>query len=201
MAEKNEHMDFINKFSKKGKKIMNLDRIKRLLNAVGDPQKQLKFIHIAGTNGKGSMAQMFSEILTDAGYKTGLFTSPYLIKYNDRIKINGRDISDSELENISGEIKPLIMALDHYEDFSQFEITQAIAFVYFLRQKCDVVVLEHRRGAGFLTVLMLLKRRIVSVIGSLRLLYGGVGKQYRKNSFSESRNYKTALSGCTVLRK
>ena len=67
MTEKNKHMDFINKFSKKGKKIMNLDRIKKLLKAVGDPQKELKFIHIAGTNGKGSMAQMFSEILIDAG--------------------------------------------------------------------------------------------------------------------------------------
>lgn len=166
MTEKNKHMDFINKFSKKGKKIMNLDRIKKLLKAVGDPQKELKFIHIAGTNGKGSMAQMFSEILIDSGYKTGLFTSPYLIKYNDRIKINGMDISDSELEIISGEIKPLIMELNDYEDFSQFEITQAIAFVYFLRHECDVVVLETGVG-GLLDSTNVIESPLVSVIGSI----------------------------------
>lgn len=166
MDEQTKHMDFINRFSKKGKKIENLDRIKRLLDAVGNPQKGLRFIHIAGTNGKGSMAQMFSEILIDAGYKTGLFTSPYLIEYNDRIKINGKNISDDELEDISREIKPLITALENYEDFSQFEITQAIAFVYFLRHKCDIVVLETGVG-GLLDSTNVIENPLVSVIGSI----------------------------------
>ncbi|MDE6149418.1 MAG: bifunctional folylpolyglutamate synthase/dihydrofolate synthase [Ruminococcus sp.] len=168
MNEQNKHMDFINRFSKKGKKIDNLDRIKRLLDAVGNPQKKLKFIHIAGTNGKGSMAQMFSEILIDAGYKTGLFTSPYLIEYNDRIKINGKNISDSELEDISCKIKPVITALENYEDFSQFEITQTVAFTYFLRHNCDVVVLETGVG-GLLDSTNVIENPLVSVIGSIAL--------------------------------
>ena len=166
MNEQTKHMDFINRFSKKGKKIENLDRIKRLLDAVGNPQKKLKFIHIAGTNGKGSMAQMFSEILIDAGYKTGLFTSPYLIEYNDRIKINGENISDSELEDISREIKPLITASENYEDFSQFEITQTVAFTYFLKHNCDVVVLETGVG-GLLDSTNVIENPLVSVIGSI----------------------------------
>lgn len=166
MDEQTKHMDFINRFSKKGKKIENMDRIKRLLDAVGNPQKGLRFIHIAGTNGKGSMAQMFNEILIDAGYKTGLFTSPYLIEYNDRIKINGENIFDDELEDISREIKPLITALKNYEDFSQFEITQAIAFVYFLRHRCDIVVLETGVG-GLLDSTNVIENPLVSVIGSI----------------------------------
>lgn len=168
MSGKDKHMEFINSFSKKGKKIENLDRIKRLLHSVGDPQKEMKFIHIAGTNGKGSMAQMFSEILIDAGYKTGLFTSPYLIEYNDRIKINGENISDEELEEISREIKPIVTALENYEDFSQFEITQTVAFLYFLRHNCDVVVLETGVG-GLLDSTNVIEEPLVSVIGSIAL--------------------------------
>lgn len=166
MTNPKSHMEFINSFTKKGKKIENLDRIKGLLSAVGNPQDQLKFIHIAGTNGKGSMAQMFSEILCDAGYKTGLFTSPYLIEYNDRIQINGRNIPNDELERISKEIKPVVTALDNYRDFSQFEITQTVAFLYFFQQKCDVVVLETGVG-GLLDSTNVIQNPLVSVIGSV----------------------------------
>ena len=161
-----KHMEFINSFSKKGGKVSDLSRIERLLHAVGDPQEKLKFIHIAGTNGKGSMAQMFSEILIDAGYKTGLFTSPYLIVYNDRIQINGENIPNDELELISNEIRPIITGLDGYENFSQFEVTQAIAFLYFAKQACDVVVLETGVG-GLLDSTNIIKEPLISVIGSV----------------------------------
>ncbi|MBQ9375283.1 MAG: bifunctional folylpolyglutamate synthase/dihydrofolate synthase [Ruminococcus sp.] len=164
----NTHLDFINSFTKKGKIIENLDRIKTLMQELGNPERELKFVHIAGTNGKGSMAQMFSEILVDAGYKTGLFTSPYLIEYNDRIKINGNNISDDDLEAISREIKPVVEKLDNYQDFSQFEITQAVAFVYFKKQGCDVVVLEAGVG-GLLDSTNVIEKPLVSVIGSIAL--------------------------------
>ncbi len=166
MNNSDSHMEFINSFTKKGKKIENLDRIKGLLSAVGNPQNKLRFIHIAGTNGKGSMAQMFSEIFCDAGYKTGLFTSPYLIEYNDRIQINGRNIPNHELERISNEIKPVVTALDNYKDFSQFEITQTVAFLYFFQQKCDIVVLETGVG-GLLDSTNIIENPLVSVIGSV----------------------------------
>ena len=159
-------MKFINSFSKKGGKVSNLNRIKGLLRAVGNPEKSLKFVHIAGTNGKGSMAQMFSEIFIDAGYKTGLFTSPYIIEYNDRIQINGQNIPDEEIEIISNEIRPIIENLEGDTDFSQFEITQIVAFLYFAKMQCDIVVLETGVG-GLLDSTNVIEAPLVSVIGSV----------------------------------
>lgn len=166
MVSKENYMEFINGFSKKGGKVNNLDRIKRLLSAIGNPEKSLKFVHIAGTNGKGSMAQMFSEIFVDAGYKTGLFTSPYLIEYNDRIRINGENISNQDLCRIVAEIRPIITGMEHFQDFSQFEITQAIGFLHFARQNCDVVVLETGVG-GLLDSTNIIENPLVTVIGSV----------------------------------
>ncbi|MGN0601705.1 MAG: bifunctional folylpolyglutamate synthase/dihydrofolate synthase [Oscillospiraceae bacterium] len=166
MNQAEKHMEFINGFSKKGGKVKDLSRIKKLLDAVGNPEKELKFVHIAGTNGKGSMAQMFDEIFIDAGYNTGLFTSPYLIEYNDRIQVNNQNIPDWELEKISEQIRPAVESLENYKDFSQFEITQTIAFLYFAKQKCDVVVLETGVG-GLLDSTNIIENPLVSVIGSV----------------------------------
>ena len=166
MSKMDKHMKFINSFSKKGGKVSNLNRIKGLLKAVGNPEKSLKFVHIAGTNGKGSMAQMFSEIFIDAGYTTGLFTSPYIIEYNDRIQVNGKNISDDELERISDEVRKVVENLTGDTDFSQFEITQAIAFLYFAKMQCDVVVLETGVG-GLLDSTNVIENPLVSVIGSV----------------------------------
>ena len=166
MDYRENYMEFINSFSKKGGKVKGLDRIKGLLGAIGNPEKALKFIHIAGTNGKGSMAQMFSEIFIDAGYRTGLFTSPYLIEYNDRIQINGKNISNEELGEIVAEIAPIVEDMEDYHDFSQFEITQAIGFLYFARQGCDIVVLEVGVG-GLLDSTNVIENPLVTVIGSV----------------------------------
>ena len=166
MGRIDKHMEFISGFSKQGGKVRDLNRIKSLLKAVGNPEKSLKFVHIAGTNGKGSMAQMFSEIFIDAGYKTGLFTSPYIIEYNDRIQINGQNISDEEIEIISNEIRPVVESLEGDTDFSQFEITQTIAFLYFAKMQCDIVVLETGVG-GLLDSTNVIEAPLVSVIGSV----------------------------------
>lgn len=166
MGRIDKHMEFISGFSKQGGKVRDLNRIKSLLKAVGNPEKSLKFVHIAGTNGKGSMAQMFSEIFIDAGYKTGLFTSPYIIEYNDRIQINGQNISDEEIEIISNEIRPIVESLEGDTDFSQFEITQTIAFLYFAKMQCDIVVLETGVG-GLLDSTNVIEAPLVSVIGSV----------------------------------
>ena len=76
--------EFTSKYTKLGKRVADLSRIKALMHAVGDPQERLRFVHVAGTNGKGSICEMTARALTAAGYKTGLFTSPYIIRYNDR---------------------------------------------------------------------------------------------------------------------
>ncbi len=157
---------YINSFSRMGKRIDNLDRIRSLLSAVGDPQKELRFIHIAGTNGKGSMAQMFNEILIDAGYTVGLFTSPYIIEYSDRIKVNNCNILNSELDEIIGQIRPALEAHPQRKSFSQFEITQAIAFLHFVHRNCNIVVLEAGMG-GLLDSTNVIEKPLVSVIGSV----------------------------------
>lgn len=129
---------FLSRFSKSGTPVTDISRIKHLLKLVGNPQQELKFVHIAGTNGKGSTAAYIAEILMSAGYKTGLFTSPFMLCYNDRIRVNGENIPDEALERIIPEINAVV----ENDEYSQFEITQTAAFMYFKEMQCDIVVLE-----------------------------------------------------------
>lgn len=159
-------MEYINSFSKLGKPVNSLLRFARIMRALGDPQKNLSFVHVAGTNGKGSTVRMIAGSLTKAGYKTGEFTSPYIKVYNDRIKINGVNISDMELAEIVTHMKPIIDGL--CTECSQFEITTAIAFIYFASQKCDIVVLEAGIG-GLLDCTNVIEKSCASVITSISL--------------------------------
>lgn len=159
----NEAMEFINSFSRSGKKVEDLSRIKQLLDKIGNPQDSLKFIHIAGTNGKGSVLEYCSEILIEAGYKTGQFTSPFMECYCDRIRINRKNISEEELAEICSSFADFADA-----PFSQFEISLAVAFLYFKRHKCDIVCLETGLG-GRLDATNIIKNPIVSIITSVSL--------------------------------
>lgn len=138
-----ETLDYINSITWIGSKL-GLDRIRDLLDLLGNPQKKLKFIHIGGTNGKGSTAAMLSSILTEAGYKTGLFTSPYIESYNERIQINNSPISNEELAEITTAIKPLAESLQDAP--TEFELNTAIGMEYFMRNQCDIVILEVGMG-------------------------------------------------------
>ena len=121
-----------------------LSRTKELLSLMGDPQKSLSFIHVAGTNGKGSTCAMLYSMLRAQGYRVGLYTSPGLKRYNDRMQVNGQEISEETLASIVEEIRPFA---DGMEDApTEFEMTLAIAMAYFQREKCDVVVLEVGMG-------------------------------------------------------
>jgi len=113
-----------------------LDRIEQLLKKLGNPEKNLKCIHVAGTNGKGSVCAMLHSVLMDAGYKTGLYTSPHLKKFNERIKINNYIISDKDI------VKYYLKVKKHVDGQSFFEITTAMAFLYFAEKNADFVVLE-----------------------------------------------------------
>lgn len=159
--------EFINKFTKLGQRVNDLSRIGALLRSLGDPQDCLKFVHIAGTNGKGSCAEMLAQTLTAAGYRTGLFTSPYILRYNDRIRIDGEDISDGELNDLAAKVTPHAERLSAM-GFSQFEITQAMAFLYFAQENCDVVVLEAGLG-GKLDSTNVIAPPLISVICSVSL--------------------------------
>lgn len=119
---------------------LGLCRTRELLAMLGDPQKKLRFVHVAGTNGKGSACAMLSSILEAAGYKVGLYTSPYIRVFNERIRINGENIPDAELARLTEEVMPLAAAMEDHP--SQFELITAIAMKYYLEEHCDVVVLE-----------------------------------------------------------
>ena len=121
-----------------------LDRTRELLEKLGNPEKKLKFVHIAGTNGKGSTAACVSAVLICAGYKTGLYTSPYILSFNERMQINGEHISDDALIKLVDKVRPIA---DNMKDPpTEFEIITALGFLYFYEQKCDIVVLEVGMG-------------------------------------------------------
>jgi len=115
---------------------LGLDRIQGLLGKIGNPEKELKCIHVAGTNGKGSVCAMIFCILKEAGYKVGLYTSPHLKRFNERIRINNKEITDKEIVEYFLKVKPYITKQ------SFFEITTAMAFLYFNDRKVDFAVLE-----------------------------------------------------------
>ena len=126
--------------------IPGLGRTQELLQRMGNPEKKLKFIHIAGTNGKGSTAAMTASILRKAGYRTGLYTSPYIYRFHERMQIDGEQISDEDLIQITEFVKPHADAMA--ESPTEFELVSCIAFEYFARKKCDIVVLEVGMGGA-----------------------------------------------------
>lgn len=142
----NEAIEYIHSVYWKGS-VYGLSRIQSLLAKMGNPQDSLKYVHIAGTNGKGSTAAMTASILQKAGYRTGLYTSPYIYRFHERMQVNGEQISDEDIVAITEYIKPLADAME--ESPTEFELVCAIAFEYFKRQKCDVVVLEVGLGGEY----------------------------------------------------
>ena len=121
-----------------------LERTFSLLEKLGNPHKELKFIHIGGTNGKGSTAAMLSTILEKAGYRTGLYTSPFIMRFNERMQINHEQIADDELAALTEEVRPFADAME--DKPTEFELITALAMLYFARHKCDIVVLEVGMG-------------------------------------------------------
>lgn len=142
----NEAIEYIHSVCWKGS-IPGLGRTQKLLEKMGNPEKDLKFIHIAGTNGKGSTAAMTASILRKAGYRTGLYTSPFIYRFHERMQVNGEEISDEELAAVTEYVKPLAQSME--ESPTEFELVCCIAFEYFKRQKCDIVVLEVGMGGAF----------------------------------------------------
>lgn len=138
-----EALSYIHSICWKGSKL-GLDRTRELLGKLDDPQKELKFIHIAGTNGKGSTAAMLSSILEEAGYRVGLYTSPFINRFNERMQVNHQPIPDEELAALTEYVRPHADAMA--DSPTEFELITALAMVWFARQKCDIVVLEVGMG-------------------------------------------------------
>ena len=122
-------------------------RMTAMLDALGNPQDGMKFVHVAGTNGKGSCAAMTASVLKAAGYKTGLYTSPYLYRFNERMQINGKEIDDAVLAELVTRVKPIAEAMEDHP--TVFEIMTAAALLWYREEACDIVVLEVGLGGRF----------------------------------------------------
>ena len=145
MMNAQEAIAYIHSVCWKGS-IPGLGRTRELLRRMGNPEQYLRFVHIAGTNGKGSTAAMTASILRKAGYRTGLYTSPYIYRFNERMQVDGEDIPDALLAEITESVKPLADAME--ESPTEFELVSCIAFEYFKRMHCDIVVLEVGMGGA-----------------------------------------------------
>lgn len=119
---------------------LGLEEISKVLDQLGNPEKQLKFVHVAGTNGKGSTATLLESCLRKAGYRVGLYTSPHLVRYNERFKVNGQEISDELIASATERVKGVLDTLEKAP--TQFELMTCIGFCCFLEAGCDIVVLE-----------------------------------------------------------
>lgn len=129
-----------------GKTRMNLDAISILLDKVGHPENRLKFIHIAGTNGKGSTAAFIQGILKQAAIQTGVFTSPYIYDWKEQIRVNDQWIDDRSLIDITAQVKEQADRMDPSLCPSAYEITVVIALLYFVKRQCELVILETGLG-------------------------------------------------------
>ncbi len=157
------------------KKIQNLgskpglERIKKLLSLINNPQNNLKYIHIAGTNGKGSVSYMTASILKESGYKVGLYTSPSITDFRERIQINGKLISKKKVSELIEFFEPFLNEFEKSKNpITEFELTTAMAFKYFNDEKCNIVILETGLG-GKLDATNVIEKSLCSVITSVSL--------------------------------
>ncbi|MBO5287078.1 MAG: bifunctional folylpolyglutamate synthase/dihydrofolate synthase [Clostridia bacterium] len=168
-----------------------LERIRDLCKRLGNPQNNVKFIHVAGTNGKGSFCSMLSSVLIEQGYKVGLYTSPYIKCFNERMMINGEMIGDNELIAITEQIKPIADAME--DKPTEFELVTAIAFEYFSRNKCDYVVLECGLG-GRLDSTNIITTPVLSVITGIALDHTSIlGDSVDKIAYEKAGIIKTGV--------
>lgn len=160
-------LEYIHATYKFGEKI-ELKNITALLEELGNPQDKMKYVHVAGTNGKGSTCAMISNVLVNAGYKTGLYISPYLEKFTERIQLNNTPISEEDLIENTLEVKAAIerMIAKGLPHPSEFEVVTAIGFNYYAKQNVDIVVLEVGMGGRF-DATNVIKTNEASVIVSL----------------------------------
>ncbi len=157
-----EALSYIDSFSRFPRE-PSLERERKILNALGNPEKELRFIHVAGTNGKGSTCAYISTVLSFAGEKCGMYSSPYIYEFTERIKIDGKNISKRKFASAVSKIKALEL-----EDVTQFEIITAAAMLCFKKEKCDVVVLETGLGGRF-DATNVISTPLCSVITSISL--------------------------------
>lgn len=169
-----EALEYISQTNKFGIRL-GLENIGKLLELLGNPQETLNIIHVAGTNGKGSVCSFISNILRESGYKVGLYTSPYLETFTERIRVNGENIPQEDVARIITLIKEKIevMVSQGYAYPTEFEVVTAMAFYYYSEQKVDFVALEVGLGGRY-DATNIITKSLVSVITSISLDHTGI---------------------------
>ena len=159
-----EALDYIHNTNKFGV-VLGLENITKLLDLMGNPQKDLKFIHVAGTNGKGSTASYITNVLRRADYEVGFFTSPFLEVFNERIRINDQNIPDDDLAEVTETTKDAVdkMLDQGFSHPTEFEIVTAIAIEYYKRKQVDYVVLEVGMGGRYDST-NVIEKSVISVL-------------------------------------
>lgn len=178
--------------------VPGLETSRELCRRLGDPQDELQFVHIAGTNGKGSVLAFVSTVLTAAGYKTGRYLSPVLRSYQERIQVNGRMITKKAVGELLGQIREAAkkMAADGFSHPTAFEVETAMAFLYFKQQACQIVVLETGMG-GLLDSTNIIRNTLAAVFTSIGMDHmAQLGK-----TLSEIAGQKAGIikEGCQVV--
>jgi folylpolyglutamate synthase/dihydrofolate synthase len=190
-------IDKIHEFERFGS-VLGLERMNIILDKLGNPQDDMKVIHVAGTNGKGSICKYIYEVLRAAGYSVGLYTSPFLEVFNERIEVDGNYITDNELDEYTDIVlaKSREMVEEGYDSPTEFEIVTAIAFLYLRDKHCDYVVLEVGLG-GRGDSTNVVKEPLCSVIASISLDHTDrLGDTIAKIAFEKAGIIK---EGCPVV--
>lgn len=177
---------------------LGLQRISNLLDQVNNPQDRLSFIHVGGTNGKGSTAAVISAVLREAGYRVGVYTSPHLCSYTERIMINGTNIPPEEFAGLLAEVMPCFKAVKEAtgEHPTEFEVLTVLAFLYFFRQQVDLVVLEVGLG-GDIDSTNVIRNPLLSVITNVSIEHTA----YLGRTLEEIAHKKSGIikKGCPVI--
>lgn len=188
---------YLDEVSKYGS-VLGLDMIRGLLGELGNPQDSLKFIHIAGTNGKGSVLAYTSTILSEAGYRTGRYVSPTVVSYLERIQVDGKWIPEDDFAELVEEVQKAIARMEAEGKGSPtvFEAETAVAFLYFRKMNCDLVVLETGLG-GELDATNIVKNTVASVFTPISRDHMG----FLGDTLEEIAVVKAGIikPGCTVL--
>lgn len=164
--EAREYLDQVSK----GGSVLGLDNMRELLKRLGNPQDSLKFVHISGTNGKGSVLAYLSTVFKEAGYRTGRYISPTLFSYREKIQVNEKLIGREDLSRLTEKVKAAAEEMQNCAagDPTIFEIETALAFLYFVEQKCDIVILETGLG-GALDATNVITTPVMEVIASISM--------------------------------
>ena len=180
-----EAISWLYSFTSRGSKL-GLERITRLLNRLGNPHHDQAFVHVTGTNGKGSVCHYLSSILVAAGYTTGVYLSPHLQRFNERILLNGKEITDTDIVQLVEQIQPFVKELEEEGcEPTFFELVTAIAFQYFKQQHIAIGVIEVGLGGRFDATNLI--QPLLSIITNISLEHAHIlGKTIEEIAFEKA---------------